>query len=129
MTVQSTTTTHARVRRGLLLSAAAILLAGIACWAVLTFAGGSTGERLSTHPTSAVTPQALTPAERRAYVLKMTAIGFKSLAEMYGARYIERPVSSADSRRAQGRKQRRRVKAITALTNEQLAAAYGTGRP
>jgi hypothetical protein len=48
---------------------------------------------------------------------------------MYGTRPVERPMWSAQALRSLGRKERRRVRAITALTPEQVAAAYGTTRP
>jgi hypothetical protein len=129
MTVPTTTSRRVRVRRGLLLCVPAAALAAIACWAVLTFAVGAGSERMHTSAvTSATGLDALSPAGRP-YVQGIAAVTFEGLAAMYGTRALERPTPSAQALPSLGRKERRRVRAITALTPAQVAAAYGTTRP
>jgi hypothetical protein len=111
MTVPTTTSRRVRVRRGLLLCVLAAELAAIACWAVLTFAVDAGSER--TH-TSAVT----------------SATGLDGLAAMYGTRPVERPMSSARALRSLGRKERRRVRAITVCPRcETHLVREGPGEP
>jgi hypothetical protein len=130
MTVPTTTSRRVRVRRGLLLGVPAAALAAIACWAVLTLVEGAGSERTHTSAvTSATGLDALSPAGRP-YVQGIAAITFEGLAAMYGTRPVERPMSSARALRSLGRKERRRVRAITVCPRcETHLVREGPGEP